>query len=30
MNLFEPQRTYRIFYAESYGSKEFLSAETVN
>lgn len=29
-NPFEPQRTYRIFYADSYGTKQFLSAELVN
>ena len=30
MNPFEPQRTYRIFYVEHWGTRTFLSAELVN
>ncbi len=30
MNPFEPQRTYRIFYVETVGTRSFLSAEVVN
>lgn len=30
MNPFEPQRTYRIFYVEHWGTRTFLSAEPVN
>ncbi len=30
MNPFEPQRTYRIFYVEHWGTRTFLTAELVN